>query len=312
VNAIIGTLRKKLRAHGIEFDTVHGFGWKLSHKTRDKIIGMIKPAGKVSWPPEGTAGVAEKPIYTFFSRGGYTRRTMPARTTMIAISVEPIEIDGKHFVEVTMGGRKLKKRGPYINADKAKAEADRIISEWAPAVPAITSDTVILHGKPVALDGHEGHQFVIDCTRAGEGLITDAVLQEMYEISPENWAQIDKNPALIKAIRDTRKSRIRSGAAAREAACEYYAKAPTAMNAIMTDNKSPARHRIEAAKEIRQQAVGGDGVESTAEATERFVININLGADVEPFRREVDINPNRFKPIVDHEPIEKSDADERV
>jgi len=53
VNAIIGELRKKLRAHGIEVDTVHGFGWKLSYKARDKIIGMIKP--RSTTPTERTA-----------------------------------------------------------------------------------------------------------------------------------------------------------------------------------------------------------------------------------------------------------------
>jgi hypothetical protein len=233
-----------------------------------------------------------------------------ARTTVIAMSVEPIEIDGKWFVDVTMGGRKLKKRGPYTNADKAKAEADRIIREWTPALPTSTSkDVVVLHGKPTTIDSHEGHQFVVDCTRAGEGLITDETLREMYEIAPKNWANIDKNPALIKAIRDERKRRIRSGAAARESACEIYAKTPAVMSTILNDGKMPARHRIEAAKEIRQQAVGGEGVESTTEATERFVININLGDDTEPFRREVEINPNKFKPIVDHEPIEKSDVE---
>jgi hypothetical protein len=231
----------------------------------------------------------------------------------ITMDVEPIEVDGKWFVDVSMNGRPMKRGGPFKDADTAKAEADRVVRYWQPTLPtSANKDVVVLHGKPVELTSDEGRRFVVDCTRAGEGLITDAVLQEMYEISPENWAQIDKNPALIKAIRDTRKSRIRNGTAAREAACEYYAKAPTAMNTIMTDSKSPTRARIEAAREIRTQAIGGDGVESTAEATERFVININLGADPEPFRREVNINPNRSKPIVDHEPIEESDADERV
>jgi hypothetical protein len=183
----------------------------------------------------------------------------------MTMQIEPVEIGGQHFVNVSMNGHAMKKRGPFSSADKAKAEADRIIREWTPALPTSASkDVVVLHGRAVELASDEGRRFVVDCTRAGEGLITDAVLQEMYEISPENWAQIDKNPALIRAIRDERKRRIRSGAAAREAACEYYAKAPTAMNDIMTDSKSPTRARIEAAKEIRQQAVGGEGVESTA------------------------------------------------
>jgi hypothetical protein len=160
----------------------------------------------------------------------------------MTMQIEPVEIGGQHFVNVSMNGHAMKKRGPFSSADKAKAEADRIIREWTPALPTSASkDVVVLHGRAVELASDEGRRFVVDCTRAGEGLITDAVLQEMYEISPENWAQIDKNP--------------------------------------------------------------------TAEATERFVITINLGDDTEPFRREVEINPNKFKPIVDHEPIEKSDVE---
>jgi hypothetical protein len=219
----------------------------------------------------------------------------------ILMDVQPIEVDGKWWVEISMNGRKLKRRGPFKDANTAKIEADRVVRYWQPALPTSASkDVVELHGKPIELTSDEGRRFVIDCTRAGEGLITDETLREIYEISPENWAQIDKNTALIKAIRDERKRRIRNGVAARESACELYAKVPAVMGTIMNDTKSPARHRIEAAKEIRQQAVGGDGAESIAEASERFIININMGADVAPLKIDVppeDIRRNTKKQI---------------
>jgi hypothetical protein len=218
-----------------------------------------------------------------------------------AVEVLAIEVDGKWFVDTTMNGRLTKRRGPF-SADKAKAVADLIIKEFTPTVPTTTNnDSVVLNGKPIALDSHEGHRFVIDCTRAGEKLVSDSELQQIYEISPENWAELEKNANLIKAIRDERKRRIRSGQAARESACEIYAKTPAVVGKILEDEKMPARHRIEAAKEIRQQAIGGDGVESTADATEKFVITINLGPSVdEQIKIEVppeDIRRNTAKQI---------------
>jgi len=216
-----------------------------------------------------------------------------------AVEVLPIEVDGQWFVDTTMNGRLTKRRGPF-SADKAKAVADLIIKEFTPTIPATTSDdSVVLNGKPIALSSNEGRRFVVDCTRAGEKLVSDSELQQIYEITPENWAQLEKNTALIKAIRDERKRRVRSGQAAREAACEHYVKAPTVLDKIMSDERASPRHRIEAAKEIRQVAIGGDSTESHVDAAEKFVITINLGAD-EQLKIEVppeDIRRNTNKQI---------------
>ena len=51
----------------------------------------------------------------------------------------------------------------------------------------IMADTVILRGVAVELNSDVGRQFVIDCVRAAEGLITDKELAEIYEISPADW-----------------------------------------------------------------------------------------------------------------------------
>jgi hypothetical protein len=216
------------------------------------------------------------------------------------MSVEPIEIDGQHFVEVSLNGRKMKRRGPFPSAAAAKAEADRIIQYWQPTVPATTNnDFVVLHGREIALNTDEGRRFVVDCVRAGEKLVSDSELQQIYEITPENWAKLEKNTALIKAVRDERKRRVRNGQAAKEAAAQHFVKAPTVLDSIMSDAKASPRHRIEAAREIRQVAIGGDSTESHVDASDRFIININLGAD-ETIKIEVppeDIRRNNAKQI---------------
>ena len=48
-------------------------------------------------------------------------------------------------------------------------------------------DVVSLSNTPIDLNTDTGHRFVVDCTRAGEGLLTDKELQEKYELSPADW-----------------------------------------------------------------------------------------------------------------------------
>ena len=96
----------------------------------------------------------------------------------------------------------------------------------ASKVVTTMSDVAILRSVPIDLTSELGRQFVVDCTRAGEGLITDKELQEIYELSPADWIGITKNVALGRAIRAERDRRVRNGTAAREAACKHLVKAP--------------------------------------------------------------------------------------
>jgi hypothetical protein len=166
------------------------------------------------------------------------------------------------------------------------------------------SDTVVLRGIPTDLDSAIGHVFVIDCTRAAEGLISDKELAEIYEISPADWQNIAKDAALAHAIRAERDRRVRSGTAAREAAAKHFVKAPTILDKIMTDEQANARHRIEAIRELRQTAIPEN--QNAPSQSDRFIITINLGADcVETYNKSIAINPN------DPEEQPKSAAPER-
>jgi hypothetical protein len=206
----------------------------------------------------------------------------------ILMEARPVEVAGKWFIDVTMNGRPMKKRGPYASVQAAKAAADEFIRHWSsPAANPPADDAVVLNGVVTKIDSTEGRKFVVDACRAGEGLIDDKTLQEIYKISPPDWKNIAENKALAAAIRDEGRRRVRSGQRAKEAAQGIFVKAPTVLDSIMSDERASPRHRIEAAREIRQVAIGSED-ESTAEATERFTITINLGADVEPFKLDVD------------------------
>jgi len=70
--------------------------------------------------------------------------------------------------------------------------------------------------------------------------------------------------------------RVRNGATARERAQQLFTEAPNVLGTIMKNDDASPRHRIEAAREIRQVAANGP---EAASAADRFIITINLGED---------------------------------
>ena len=148
-------------------------------------------------------------------------------------------------------------------------------------------DIIQLRG-PIDITSDRGRAFIVDATRAGEGLLSDADLREMYELSPEDLKTIAKDKAIGRAVRSESERRVRNGSAAREAAAKHFVKAPAVLDQIMTDADSNPRHKIEAIKELRATANGGS--EKGPAPGELFSIIINLGSDhVEKY--EVDITP---------------------
>jgi len=137
-------------------------------------------------------------------------------------------------------------------------------------------DVIVLRSIPIDLNSDVGHAFVVDATRAAEGLLTDKELAEKYELSPKDWQDITKNKALGHAIRAERERRVRSGTAVREMAAKHLVKGPSILDGIMSGPDSHPKHKIEAYKELRQTASIGDSAEGRPES-ERFIITINLG-----------------------------------
>jgi hypothetical protein len=155
------------------------------------------------------------------------------------------------------------------------------------------SDAITLHsGVPVDLDTDRGRAFVVDATRAAEGLIADAELQRKYELSPLDFQAIAKDSALIKAILAERERRVISGAAAREAAAKHLVKGPGILDSLMSAADSSAKTKIEAFKELRTTAAAGSGTDRPAD-TERFIIRIDLsagGGEVMTFNKSIKID----------------------
>ena len=135
---------------------------------------------------------------------------------------------------------------------------------------------VVLRGVSVPLDTAVGQAFVLDCVRNIEGLLPDQDIKSKYELGDAEWERLGSNAALLRAVRAERQGRILSGEAPREAALTYFAKAPTVLRDILNDELVSPRHRIEAAKELRQTA--GEG--AMPGTGEKFSIVINIGDQV--------------------------------
>lgn len=176
------------------------------------------------------------------------------------------------------------KTTPVVNANSA-----------ADATP-IKTGTVVLRGLTVGLDTDIGRAFIADCARHTEGLASDSDIKSKWACTDKDWERLADNATLLQAVRTERERRIINGEAAREAAQRHFAKAPTVLGDILTDEQVSPRHRIEAARELRQ--VVGDGPDTTLGTAEKFSIVINLGED-KKLVFEKDISPRRPFPSDD-------------
>lgn len=144
--------------------------------------------------------------------------------------------------------------------------------------PSTAADgSVSLRGVTVSLASDVGQAFIADCARNTEGLISDLEIKTKYELSDAGWEQLASNVPLLHAVRAERERRIFNGEAPREAAQRHFTKAPAILNDILIDEQVSPRHRIEAARELRQ--VAGSGPERAPTPGEKFLIVIDLGGD---------------------------------
>jgi hypothetical protein len=157
------------------------------------------------------------------------------------------------------------------------------------------SETIILNGIEVELGSDAARAFVADATRAAESVIDDQTLMEKYELSSEQLQVIANTKAVGRAIRNEREHRLRSGIATRELASKSYFKVPTVLDSILMSEQSNPRAKIESARELRVISTPENQANPAAQS-ERFIIQINLGSDVEIYNKSIAIDANDSPP----------------
>ena len=138
------------------------------------------------------------------------------------------------------------------------------------------SGSVVLRGIKIGLDTDIGAGFVTDCTRHVEELVSAEQLKTKYQLTEEAWRQLADNEPLQRAVERQKEFRIRRGEAAKEKAQHLFVTAPSVLSNILNDSTASPRHRIEAARELRQTAAIGS--EAATPTAERFIIRIDLTA----------------------------------
>jgi archaeosine-15-forming tRNA-guanine transglycosylase len=118
-------------------------------------------------------------------------------------------------------------------------------------------------------------------------------MRRKYCFADGAWGKLGDNEALIEAIEAEKIRRVRDGSAARERAQQLFATAPSVLGDILHDDSASPRHRVESARELRQIAANGP---EAAPAADRFVITINLGAEVLHFDKSIAIDANDVDP----------------
>jgi hypothetical protein len=139
----------------------------------------------------------------------------------------------------------------------------------------------------------ENHEFITDCARYAEGLLSEKDVKKKHHFDDNTWESLGNNEELIEAIEAEKVRRIRDGSTKRERAQQLVVQAPVVLGDIMLDASASPKHRIDSAKAL--DAFAANGPEATP-AADRFVITINLGSDVLHFDKPIAIGPDPDPP----------------
>jgi len=127
-----------------------------------------------------------------------------------------------------------------------------------------------------ALSLIDNHEFVVDCARYAEGILTEAAVKKKYRFDDATWASLGEDDALVEVIEAEKIRRVRNGSAKREKAQQLITKGPDVLDKILSDESANPRHRVDAVKAL--DAIADPGPQAKP-ADDRIVIHIDLTAD---------------------------------
>src|SRR5262249_12070503 len=76
----------------------------------------------------------------------------------------------------------------------------------------------LLPARTDAKSLHTNFEFLNDCCRYFENLLSEAAVRKKWELTNEDWERAGSDDELVRAIEETKIQRVRSGAAKREKA----------------------------------------------------------------------------------------------
>jgi hypothetical protein len=147
--------------------------------------------------------------------------------------------------------------------------------------------------KPVSLVDNQ--ELIRDCCRFQEGILSEADMRRKYGFAESVWENLADDSALLESVEEEKLRRMRSGTTKKEKAQLHVMRAPDVAAKIMLDENANNRHRLDACKVLDDFSQTGP---ASTPASDRFIITINLGADlngnpiVEKYDKSIKIDPN--------------------
>src|SRR3954453_19218384 len=136
-------------------------------------------------------------------------------------------------------------------------------------------DIVDLCGRSIPLEDDE---LIENLARFADGTLSEAAVKARHHLSNEDWAALGESDKLVELVEACKLRRIRTGATKRERAQIEIVDVPPILGGIMRDPNANERHRIDSIKTL--DALAANGPAGSTPASDRFIIQINLGADV--------------------------------
>jgi hypothetical protein len=190
-------------------------------------------------------------------------------STQLVIDIRPVEIDGKHYVGLSMNGHEMERRGPYPTAAAAEAMVRELITATQEAAAKVLP-------RAEVADLKDNHEFVGDCCRYNEGILSEAAMRKKWHFDAATWELLGSNDELVRAIEEAKIHRVRSGAAKRERAQQHIVRGVDVLSKIMDDPNANPRHRVDSIKALDTLADPGP---QTTPPAEKFIITIDLTGD---------------------------------
>jgi hypothetical protein len=163
-------------------------------------------------------------------------------------------------------GRKMEQRGPYPTAAAAEAMARELITAAQEAATKAPP-------RAEVADLKDNHEFVSDCCRYSEGVLSEAAVRKKWHFDAATWELLGSDDELVRAIEETKIHRVRSGTAKRERAQQHIVRGVDVLSKIMDDPQA----NVDSIKAL--DALADPGPQHATAEQDRIIIRIDLGAD---------------------------------
>jgi hypothetical protein len=151
-----------------------------------------------------------------------------------------------------------------------------------PGIPANRTDARASktdNGVPAIVSPFDESELIEDLCRFSEGVLSEQQTRKRHQLTENDWVALAEDESLLRKIDDRKLRRIRDCSTKRELAQLHVVRGPQVLATIMDDPATHAKHKIDSIKALDQLATL-PGQAAAADAS-RFLIQINIGGDVE-------------------------------